>query len=288
MGSIWSGSRFAPPLWMPPRPADTTTEEQSPKHVANWHLLGIKMTRTTSSQCLQSYFRRMQHVMARICHPLSIHSEACSIIDSVKNAGIANPSKWLAERLFIAGVVRLEYTRTVALLIHCVLIELNMTDWRVMGVHLEKFATATLLNVFYNFSGDSTFTPNATGLEKADDGIRDRQFNVAALYGDLVSLGIISHSVLVSVMNHFLGCISSISQYRVIYLLVLRATFQPAFPIYPGCLLGWQNMLLFPMRIGLRIDDKIVQRWIIVSIILSVSLMLICLLLQPGNLQPNR
>ncbi|KAG2071877.1 hypothetical protein BDR04DRAFT_986704, partial [Suillus decipiens] len=93
---------------------------------------GIKMTRTTSSQCLQSYFRRMQHVMARICHPLSIHSEACSIIDSVKNAGIGNPPKWLAERLFIAGVVRLEYTRTVALLIHCVLIELNMTDWRVM------------------------------------------------------------------------------------------------------------------------------------------------------------
>lgn len=91
--------------------------------------------------------------MTRICHPLSIHNEACSIIHSVKNAGISNQPKWLAEKLFVAGVVRLQYTRTVALLIHDVLIELNMTDWRVMhamGIHLEKFATATLLNVFYN------------------------------------------------------------------------------------------------------------------------------------------
>lgn len=129
---------------------------------------------------------------------------------------------------------------------------------------------------------------NATGLEKADDTIRDRQFNVAALYGDLVSLGVISHSALVSVVNHFLGCISSISQYRVIHLLVLRATFRPAFPIYSGYLLGWQNRLLFPTRIGLRIDGKIVQRWITVCIVLSVSLMLIYSLLQPGNLQLDR
>ncbi|KAG2359417.1 hypothetical protein BDR07DRAFT_1258200, partial [Suillus spraguei] len=108
---------------------------------------GIKMTRPTLNQRLQSYFRRMQHVMTRICHPLSIHNEACSIIHSAKNAGISNQPKWLAEKLFVAGVVRLQYTRTVALLIHDVLIELNMTDWRVMhamGIHLEKFATATL------------------------------------------------------------------------------------------------------------------------------------------------
>ncbi|KAG2038589.1 hypothetical protein BDR03DRAFT_918548 [Suillus americanus] len=152
MTTVRSKSSFAPRAWMPPRPTDTSTEEQSPKYLANWHLLGIRLTRPTLNQCLQSYFRRMQHVMARICHPLSIHNEACSIIHSLKNAAFIEP-KLLAEGLFNAGAARLEYTRTVALLIHDVLIELNMTDWRVMqavGRHLERFAMSALLNVFRN------------------------------------------------------------------------------------------------------------------------------------------
>ncbi|KAG1858968.1 hypothetical protein DFJ58DRAFT_781047 [Suillus subalutaceus] len=149
---VRSKSSFAPRAWTPPRPADTSAEEQSPKYLANWHLLGIRLTRPTLNQCLQSYFRRMQHVMTRICHPLSIHNEACSIMHSLMNATFIHPNL-LAEGLFIAGTARLQYTRTVALLIHDVLIELNMTDWHVMhavGVHLETFATWTLLDVFRN------------------------------------------------------------------------------------------------------------------------------------------
>ncbi|KAG1811141.1 uncharacterized protein BJ212DRAFT_1375158 [Suillus subaureus] len=254
MISVRSESSFASRAWMPPRPANTSTEEQSPKHLANWHLLGIRLTRPTLNQCLQSYFRRMQHVMTRICHPLSIHNEACSILHSAKNAGFIEP-RLLAEGLFIAGAAQLQYTRTVALLIHDVLIELNMTDWRVMhavGVHLEEFATSTLVNVFHNFSGD---------FKKANDtleSLRDQQFNAAALYGDLVSFGIIPHNLFVSVINSFLDDISSISQYRVIYLLILRAIFQDVFPIHP-------DLLLFPLQIKLRFDDEMIQRWIIVS-----------------------
>jgi hypothetical protein len=110
---------------------------------------------------------------------------------------------------------------------------------------------------------------NVTGLEKANDAleaIRDQQFNAVALFGDLVSFGIIPHNVFVSVTNGFLENMSSISHYRIIHLLVLRATFQTAaFPIHPDCLLGWQDRLLRPMQIKLRLDDKMIQRWIVVS-----------------------
>lgn len=170
----------------------------------------------------------------------------------------------------MAGVARLQYTRTVALLIHDVLIELNMTDWRVMhavGVHLKEFATSTLLHIFHNVSGDFKYMSNVTGLEKANDAleaIRDQQFNAVVLFGDLVSFGIIPHNVFVSVINGFLENMSSISHYRIIHLLVLRATCQTAaLPIHPDCLLGWQDRLLRPMQIKLRLDDKMIQRWIV-------------------------
>jgi hypothetical protein len=108
-----------------------------------------------------------------------------------------------------------------------------------------------------------------TGLEKTDDSthefLRDEQFNAAALYGDLVAFGVIPPGQFVSVINGFLECISSISQYRIIHLLVLRATFQTAHLIHPDCLLGWRERLLYPMQIELWIGDKMVQRWIIVS-----------------------
>ncbi|KAG1753194.1 hypothetical protein EDB19DRAFT_1617889, partial [Suillus lakei] len=110
---------------------------------AIWRLCGVTMPRPTLNQCLQSYFRRMQHVMARISHPLAIHDVACSIVHSVNNTGLAGQPKLFAEALFTAGTTRLQYTRTVALLTHDVLIELNMSDWRVMHdlkVHLEEFA----------------------------------------------------------------------------------------------------------------------------------------------------
>ncbi|KAG1780440.1 hypothetical protein EV702DRAFT_1082797 [Suillus placidus] len=271
MASARSESSFAPRAWMPPRPADTSTQEQSPQYPATWYLQGFRITRPTSSQCLQSYFRRMQHVMTRICHPLSIHHEARSIIHSVKNIGFVGQPKLLAEGLFIAGAARLQYTRTVALLIHDVLIELDMTDWRVMcavAVHLEGFATSELFRIFHDFSGDFKFVPNPTGLEKANDtleAIRNQQLNAVALYGDLVAFGIIPPGLLVSVINGLLDSMSSICQYRIIYLLVLRATSQTVFPIHPDCILGWYQRLLFPIQTKLRLDDKMVQRWIIVS-----------------------
>jgi hypothetical protein len=153
IGSVRSESSFATQAWVPPRPADALTEEQSPKYSATWYFRGFRMTRPILNPSLQSYFRRMQHVTTRICHPLSIHNEACSIIHSIRNAGFIDQPELLAEGLFVAGVPRLQYTRTVALIIHEVLVELNMTDWRAMhatSTHLCNFATAALRRAFDN------------------------------------------------------------------------------------------------------------------------------------------
>jgi len=122
MTSVRYKSSFAPRAWMPPRPAETSTEAHSSKYFATWHLLGSRLTRPPLNQRLQSYFRRMQHVMTRICHPLSIHNEACSIVHSVKNAGFVGQPRLLAEGLFMHAV----------------------------GVHLKEFATSTLLHIFHN------------------------------------------------------------------------------------------------------------------------------------------
>jgi hypothetical protein len=68
-------------------------------------------------------------------------------------AGFVNQPNLLVEGLFIAGAARLQYTRTVALIIHEVLIELNLINWRVMHavrVYLYKFATSSLLRAFHN------------------------------------------------------------------------------------------------------------------------------------------
>jgi hypothetical protein len=68
-------------------------------------------------------------------------------------AGFVNQSILLAEGLFIAGAARLQYTRTVALIIHEVLIELDLTNWLVahdVRVHLCNFATWSLLMAFHN------------------------------------------------------------------------------------------------------------------------------------------
>ncbi|KAG2148005.1 hypothetical protein DEU56DRAFT_783500 [Suillus clintonianus] len=275
MASARSESSFTPQTRMLPKPADTSTEDRSAKHSAIWHLRGFTMTRPTLNQHLESYFHRMQQTAPRICHPLTIHNEARLIIHTVNNAGFAGQPKLLGEAvakaLFIAGAAQLQYTRTVALLTHDVLVELNLSNWcamRAMQIYLENIATSTILNAWYNFSVDLMFTPNATGLEKAGDileALRDEKFNAAALYGDLAALGIIPCGLLIFVINCFLDHLSSVTQFRMLYLLVIRATFRIESSIHPDCLLGWREKLLFPKRMTMPMGNKMVQRWIIVS-----------------------
>ncbi|KAG0698874.1 hypothetical protein DFH29DRAFT_939609 [Suillus ampliporus] len=272
MASVRHESTFASQPWMPPKPADTSTEDRLPKYSAIWHSRGVATTRPTLNQHLQSYFYRMQRIVPRICHPSIIHNEARLNIHSMNARFVGQPKLFgeaLAKALFRAGAARLEYTRTVALLTNDVLIELNLTDWctmRALQVHLEDIATSTILKAWSNFSVDFMFTSCATGLEKASDSlepIRDEMFNAAAFYGDLVAIGVIPCTLLDSVINGFLDSLTSVSQCRMLYLLITRATFHIVSPIHRDCLLGWRKRLLFPKPIRLPMDDEMVQRWII-------------------------
>ncbi|OJA07525.1 hypothetical protein AZE42_07696 [Rhizopogon vesiculosus] len=183
-----------PQAWMPQKPADIATVDQS-KSSAFWHPRGVPMLRPTLNQSLQMYFHRVQRIMPRTCHPSIIHHEAHSIIHSV-SSGPGQPKLWgnaVAKTLFHAGTARLEYTRTVSLLIHDVLIELNLHDWcamRALRMHLEDVATSTILKAWSYFVPDPMFT----GLERCTDSIdatRNEMFNAATFYGDLVAIDVI-------------------------------------------------------------------------------------------------
>ena len=45
---------------------------------------------------------------------------------------------------------------------------------------------------------------------------RDKVFNAAAFYGDLVAIGIIPCTLFNSVVNDFLGCLTTLSQCRML------------------------------------------------------------------------
>jgi len=90
-------------------------------------------------------------------------------------------------------------------------------------------------------------------------------FNAAALYGDLVAIGVIPCTLFNSVVNGFLGCLITLSQCRMLYLLLVRATFRLACHINPDYLLAWRDRLLSPMLTKLPMGSDMVQRWLVVS-----------------------
>lgn len=98
--------------------------------------------------------------------------------------------------------------------------------------------------------------------------------NAATFYGDLVAVGIISCSLLNSVITGLLDCLTSESQCHMLYLLLVRATFCLASPIDSDYLLDWRNRLLRPRPIKLAMDNEMVKRWIIVS---DLTVPFICL-----------
>jgi hypothetical protein len=148
-------SSYVPQAWMPPKPIGKSPEDRSPKPSAFWHPRGVAMLRPTLDQHLQMYFRRVQRMTPRTCHPSTIHHEARLIVHSV-GAGLGQPKSLcdpVAKALFRAGTARLEYTRTVAFLIHDALVQLSLSDWcamRTLQIHLEDMATSSILKAWSN------------------------------------------------------------------------------------------------------------------------------------------
>ena len=94
---------------------------------------------------------------------------------------------------------------------------------------------------------------------------RNKVFNAAAFYGNLVAIGIIPCTLFNSVMNGFLGCLTTPSQCRMLYLMLVRATFHLACHINSDYLLAWRDRLLSRRATKLPMGNDMVQRWLIVS-----------------------
>lgn len=158
MAFVKFDSSYVPQAWIPPaKPATGSTEDQSPKLSAFWYPRGVAKLRPTLNPYLQAYFYKIQHIMPRTCHPSVIHHEARLIIHSV-SAGLNHSQPKLsgdavAKALFLVGTARPEYSRTVALLVYDVLVELNLSNWlamRTLRIHLEDVATSTILKAWSN------------------------------------------------------------------------------------------------------------------------------------------
>ncbi|KDQ53726.1 hypothetical protein JAAARDRAFT_92612, partial [Jaapia argillacea MUCL 33604] len=82
------------------------------------------------SGTLQTYFYKMQRMVSLTCHPCEINSEATQIADVLLRSSdgpvaISN----VARIIFCAGIAKIEYSRTVALLVHDVMMDLMWKSW---------------------------------------------------------------------------------------------------------------------------------------------------------------
>lgn len=65
------------------------------------------------------------------CHPRRIQAKASEVVRSLlcDNVNMARSIEDVAKAIYSAGIATLEYTRTVALLAHSVLMELRWRNW---------------------------------------------------------------------------------------------------------------------------------------------------------------
>ncbi|KAL6299327.1 hypothetical protein BKA93DRAFT_694189, partial [Sparassis latifolia] len=82
---------------------------------------------------LQVYFYRMQCMISETCHPLVIHAEAGCVVRSIISCSepwVARRciSEW-AQRLFFSAIARLDYSRTVAVIVHDIMADLFWASW---------------------------------------------------------------------------------------------------------------------------------------------------------------
>ncbi|KAH7910962.1 hypothetical protein BJ138DRAFT_1151743 [Hygrophoropsis aurantiaca] len=217
---------------------------------------------------LQLYFSKMQRAAVRTCHPLIIGQEARLIVHSITRNGQQH-AKEVAQGLFNAGISNTEHSRTVALLIYNVFLELQWSNWAKMDelrYHLDGLATTAFSNSWLSLQHDFHFLPTKTGLEATSDSLdpsRSEMMNTAAFLGDLTAVGAIDVAAFSRRIGSFIELTSSVSQCRALYLLLLRASAHLAAPILSDDLIAWRNRLSDSKRNNLFRNDEMAQRWII-------------------------
>ncbi|EGN92565.1 hypothetical protein SERLA73DRAFT_190911, partial [Serpula lacrymans var. lacrymans S7.3] len=93
---------------------------------------GSSILRLTLDARLQVYFHKMQHMAPRTCHPSVINQEARIIIHSLSSRTDKYHVQMTSKSIFLAGMANINYSRSVALLVHDIVTELQWGNWGAM------------------------------------------------------------------------------------------------------------------------------------------------------------
>lgn len=96
---------------------------------------------------LQTYFSDMKYVMTSTCHPQAIHDAARGIVSCLLEDESVLPV--LAADIYASAVAKMEYSRTVALVLHDAIVELsgNHEKW-MLGATLREHVVQETFSAF--------------------------------------------------------------------------------------------------------------------------------------------
>jgi len=103
--------------------------------------------RTALSPVLQTYFCKMQRATYHTCHPREIHAEAMKIVTSIFDH--KESVDRVAKTIYLGGIARIEYSRTVALVVHECMTQLIWRNWglkKALEHGLVELATSAFIN----------------------------------------------------------------------------------------------------------------------------------------------
>lgn len=232
--TISSGLHGPPPYRVPNQPDASATSS----------LLRIQnIPRINLDPALQAYFFKMQRMTLLTCHPEEIHYQADEISTSLQRG--TSGVKAAARSLVFAGISNLENSRTVALIIYDIVVDLLWPPWNTRreleeellleadnafarscctashcAIVLLTILTLQLQNQFRNDREGSGLQP----LDNIREEIRTRMLNTSAFLGDLFALGLIPVVQMRSWVSVLHRSLDSITKCRALYLLLLRAS----------------------------------------------------------------
>ncbi|KAI0056524.1 hypothetical protein BV25DRAFT_1903199 [Artomyces pyxidatus] len=151
---------------------------------------------------LQSYFSDMRRIAVHTIHPLRIHAEALAFAASISGAERERHGEErvtvMARILFFSGISNIIFTRSVALLVYDILVELA-TQFPDLRGRLEKKIVDLVVNAFSSSWADDVPTEPRTiedgnGLtppRRLSEAMHTDMLNASAFLGALFSLGLV-------------------------------------------------------------------------------------------------
>lgn len=269
------------------RPLANGTDNCS-SSMAGFHALEI-IPRIPLSRVLQTYFFRMQHLSSAACHPCEIHDGAVRVVSSLLHKTQKIPVADVARTLLFAGIEQIEYSRTVALVVHDVMTELIWRSWDVkkklehelvrltIGAFVNCWTSVSCLSSSFALSrilahedgtcyaqNDLHILAGHTGLETLSVALEDRRtqmLNISAFLGDLFALSFVPVTEMESMVHLLTGNLWSVTHCRALYLLLLHASSHIATPLGEQFLLQCRHVLIGQER---RSTDTMFRSWLIV------------------------